>query len=322
MSKSKTKTSNTSSTTSNSTSTPTVAPWLNSSYQNFGNQIDAYASTDPSKFVAGTNANLQGAYDKAGNLGAGQGLIDQGASIAGQVAGNKSTPGYTPGSVSAATIGQSDIDKFLNPYLQSVVDTTLADYDVDSGRTRASQAAQAAKNQAFGGSRFALREAQTEGELARGRATTDSGLRSSAYDKALAAAQQEAERRQQAAMASYAAGNTAGMFNAQQQSQGLDRSLNAAGILGNFGTAMGNEQRADLTAQAGAGQTQRDIENEQLQALPTWLQSIGQMYGSIPTGAFTSMNQTGSGTGQSKGTSTTTGASMSFNPMTGFSFGG
>lgn len=305
MSKSKTKTSNTS--TTSSTSTPTVAPWLNQGYQDYSGLIGKYASSDPSQYVASANPTQTKAIESAQNLGGWQQGLDQAGQL---VSATTKSPIATAssGGVTAASIGQNEINRFLNPYLQNVVDTTLADYDVESGRTRASQAASAAKNQAFGGSRFALREAQTEGELARGRASADANLRSDAYKTALQYANSEAERRQAAALASYQGGLQTSMFNAGQQNAGLDRNLSAAGLLGNFATAGGDQSRADVDTQLTAGGQQYAIDQAKAQALPDWLKNIGNLYGSIPTSAFTSINQTGSG--QSTGKTTTTGASI------------
>lgn len=70
---------------------------------------------------------------------------------------------------------------YINPFTQQVVDSTLADFDENAGVLRAQQAAGAARNKAFGGSRYGLQEAQTEGELARARAATAGNLRSDAF---------------------------------------------------------------------------------------------------------------------------------------------
>jgi hypothetical protein len=103
----------------------------------------------------------------------------------------------------AAQMTEADIQRFMNPYLDSVVDTTLADFDENAGVVRAQQAANAAGAGAFGGSRFGVREAQTEGELGRGRAATAAGLRAGAFDTALSAAGDDVGRRQQAGLANF-----------------------------------------------------------------------------------------------------------------------
>ena len=59
---------------------------------------------------------------------------------------------------------------------------------------RAQQSASAARNGAFSGSRYGVREAATEGELARSRASTAAGLRSNAFNTAAALGMQDADR--------------------------------------------------------------------------------------------------------------------------------
>lgn len=106
------------------------------------------------------------------------------------------TPGATASPATAGNIA-GGIDAFRNPYVSEVVDASLADFDASAGRTRAAQAAQAARAGAFGGSRLALREAATEGELARARGTLASGLHALAFDSAAGLAAQQAGLSQQ-----------------------------------------------------------------------------------------------------------------------------
>lgn len=105
---------------------------------------------------------------------------------------------------------QSMLDNFqnyYNPATQSLVDTTLQGFDRNAEITRAQQAAQAARAGAFGGSRLAIREAETEGNLARERAAAEAGLRNTAFNNAAALSQFDTSNRQQAAMANQAAQN-------------------------------------------------------------------------------------------------------------------
>jgi hypothetical protein len=95
--------------------------------------------------------------------------------------------------VSART-GASFMGAYQDPYMRDVVDTTLADFDENAGQIRARQAAQAAGNKAFSGSRYAIQEAQTEGELARGRASTAAKLRSDAFNTAAGLGMADANR--------------------------------------------------------------------------------------------------------------------------------
>ena len=293
MSKSKTKTSNTSTATNNSTTTPTVAPWLSQGYQDLGGLIGKYATTNPSDYVVGANDTQKQAFTNAQGLGGWSSMLDKATGLASGAATGSATP-------ATAATASGYVDSYMNPYLKQVVDATLADYDVNSGKTRAAQAAQGAKNQAFGGSRYAIREAQTEGELARGRATTEAQLRAQAYEQALAAAQADADRAQQT-----------NLFNTNLSDQALNRQLSAAGVLGNFANSSATNSQNDVNTQLTAGNTQYGIDQKQATMLPDWLKSISDLYGSIPIGSFTSLDQTGSSTGNSQGTSSTSSLGLS-----------
>lgn len=305
MSKSSTKSSSTNTSTNNSTTTPTVAPWLSNSYEGLNSLIGKYASSDPTSFVTQLNDVQKMGISGAQNLGGWQKYLSQGADLASSAGSQTSTP------ITAANILSMDRAAYTNPYTQDVVDTTLDDFDVDAGRTRAAQEAQAAKARAFGGSRYAVREAQTEGELSRARATTAAGLRDQAFNTASGLMQADAQRAREASQ-----------FNASLSQADLQRQLQAAQLMGSFGSASGENARADVNSQLTAGQQQYAVDNANTNALPTWLQNLSSLYGSIPIGSFTSLNQTGNQTGSTTGKTSTTSMGMSFNPPKGFSIGG
>ena len=120
-----------------------------------------------------------------------------------------------------AKTGASFMHAYKDPYLRDVVDASLADFDDYAGQLRARQAAQAAAGKAFGGSRYAFQEAETEGELARGRAATAAKLRSDGFNLAAGFGMADADR--------FLAGDTTNAGNALQRSvsqAGLDQSRN------------------------------------------------------------------------------------------------
>ncbi len=129
-------------------------------------------------------------------------------------------------SVDPQSIAQH-MGKYQNPLLDDVVGAAMDGFDFDAGRTRAAQAAQAAGNKAFGGSRYALREAATEGELARARASTDANLRYRAFDTAAGLGAQDAGLAQQASQFNAQAGMETSRFNA---GNALQRALAQAGF--------------------------------------------------------------------------------------------
>jgi hypothetical protein len=86
------------------------------------------------------------------------------------------------------------IRNFMNPYTDSVVNTTLADFDHNAGAQQAQQRAEAAARGAFGGSRSVIGENMLRDDQARARAAADANLRSQGFNTALGAAQQQADR--------------------------------------------------------------------------------------------------------------------------------
>ena len=353
----KSKTSSTQTTNQVQTDTPTVSPWLDTMFKGFGDKVNAFSQTDPNSYVADASPLQQKAFDAAGGLGGWQSLMSgaQGmAKTAGGAGANLATAGgYNPtmmsntalgpmAHISASTIDGMDRSRYMDPYLNDVVNTTMADFDQNAGQVRSAQAANAAANGAFSSSRYGLREAQTEDNLARARATTGAGLRSAAFDKATGMMQFDAGQRQNAAgfnagadnqrtlsqgqidaatAAANAAAqnrssefgadatNRASMFNANQEDNALQRMLAAAGLLGNQATAMGEGQRSDLASMLGVGNTQYAINQAQKDAKARQLQLYASLMGSLPVGSYTSR------TGTMNGTTTGTSTSKTSDPM-------
>lgn len=140
----------------------------------------------------------------------------------------------TPGSVEVGQLRDTNLQPYMNPYLDSVVNTSLEDL----ARARAIQ--QVNDNQAstaagaFGGSRQAVRDSLTTNDYLRNVAGTTANLRSGAYTNA-----------QQAALADITNRLGAGEFNANQslsaQTSNAANRLNADVYSANSGT------NADLT---------------------------------------------------------------------------
>ncbi|WP_454760578.1 hypothetical protein [Caulobacter segnis] len=303
MSKKKSTTKQDTSFNQTATSTPTVAPWLTSNYQGLGQQIADFSKTDPASYIAGPSALQSQAFSQAGGLGAGNGLLDK----AGQTASSLIGGGPNQASVSTyggASLLDGGLDKYMNAGLNDIVGATLADYDYSAGRQTAAQKAAATANKAFNSDRSVFKETELADALSRGRATTSGQLRYDAFDKAAALAAQDAQMRQQAALASMAAQNQGSMFNAGQRDNYSTQQLQAASLLGTLGDAQSSNQRADLGLLGDLGGQQQAITQNQLGATPSFLQLLGSLNGQIPIGSFTSTTNTGQGTGTMNGTTT------------------
>lgn len=274
LSNKKSKTTEKSTTTQNVTSTRQNPAWVEDSIKGFTGKVGGLLDRDPMDFVSGEDPLQAQAGAGAASLGGWRGGLDQASQIAGSVAGAKTSP---------ASLLQG-LDDYMSPYTEDVVDTTLADFDVDAGRTRAAQAASAARSGAFGGSRFGVREAQTEGELSRARATADAQLRDQAFNTGAALSSEDANRRQQAEMAD------------------LDRRLSAGGLMGQLSGMGAENARADIATQLGVGEARRDIDTERRQAPIGLLGAIGDLLGQGQFDLFggTNVNGVTNSTGTSK----------------------
>ncbi len=257
-----------------------------------GSMLDA----DPNSFVAGASPLQQRAFGATDRLGLWTGNSNAASNVAMNAANAPASlmsgaAGYTParGNASTYTVptlanpreasatgygasqagAASVLDNFSayqNPYNRQVVDATLADFDQQAGQTRAAQAAQAARSGAFGGSRYGIREAETEGNLARARASTQAGLLDQGFRTAAGLSQYDAGNRQQSGLFNADAQNQAGAFgasalnNASLANQGASNqfSLAQAGMQNDaarYGADAANQFNMDYLGRAdSAGQ--------------------------------------------------------------------
>lgn len=177
----------TTNTTQNSTATttPNVPDWLTQPYQTAATGVGQLQTQGPGAFTPQTTPDLEKSWDAASNL--------QAPDYSGAT-GLLGGVDYDLQGASAA----DDMGKYRQLFDKDVTNPVMADLDVSAGKTRAAQAADAARNGAFRGARFGLREAATEGELSRARGSTYGGLLRDAANFSLTGAEGDAARRQAA----------------------------------------------------------------------------------------------------------------------------
>lgn len=258
---SKSKTTTNSSGTFNNTTTPVLPTWVTSPVEAATNRVGSLLGQAPGGLVAPTHPLQQQA------AGAAAGLSPDTAWLKPFAQAN--TP-FASGGKAYDWVG-----RYMNPYLDQVVDTSAADLDANAGQVRAQQALDLAGSGAFGGSGAALTQSMTEGELARARGTTLSGLRSQGFNMALQAASGDADRATQARIAN---AQLALQDRAQKIGLGFEADAN---------------QRANIATQAAVGETQRAIDQQQRQAPVTNTQQIVAMLNGLPLGLFAGQNEQG-----------------------------
>jgi hypothetical protein len=202
--------------------------------------------------TAGLTANQQAAGGMfQGASGVGTGALNAGVTTA-QNAASYQPSQVTAPTATAATMGSTataaaptglgDISQYMNPYTQSVTDTTLADLD------RARQAAitqgqgSATLAGAYGGSRHGVADSLTNQDYLNTAASTLANLNSQGFDTAAGLLQNDQNRTTSNNQFNASAQNATGMFNAgnQQATNLANQSTGLQGLLAN--------QSAGLTA--------------------------------------------------------------------------
>jgi len=150
--------------------------------------------------------------------------------------------------VQAASLLDTDIARYQDPYTEQVLEPALADIQRRQDMAQQQAQSRAIRAGAFGGSRSALIESEATRPFAEEAAQTIAGLRSRGFGQALNMAEADAARRQQAAL-----GQANLELRARQQQAGL-----LGGELG--------EQYRTLGLLSGIGGQQQALEQARLQA--------------------------------------------------------
>ena len=284
--KSKTTTSNNKNFTN--TTTRNVPQWGSDLVQKGAARVDRFFDSDPGSQVAPSNPLLDRAMESA-------------SALSGSVAPDASwLKPHLDADTPFASGGKAYdfVDRYRNPYLKDVVDSSAADFDAHAGVVRAQQALDLAGSGAFGGSGAALTQSMTEGELSRSRLSTLSGLRSRAHDSALAAASGDADRATQARIA-----------NAQLRLQDQAQKAGFGFQNQQLQLAAQSNARENIASQAALGQTLRGIDTEQRGAGAANAQQVVALLSGLPIDLFSGTTE--QGTSSETGTSKTKGFSLS-----------
>ena len=141
----------------------------------------------------------------------------------------------------------ADIGAYQSPYQQQVIDQSMADIQRQADISRGQAQSRAIGAGAFGGSRSALLEGESQRPFIEQMARTSAGLRQAGFEQAQQAAQADLARQQQL-----------GIFGAgQEQQRALEQARlgQQAGLAGYQGRLSTAQRQAELAQQAGlAGQ--------------------------------------------------------------------
>jgi hypothetical protein len=242
-----------------------------------------------------------------------------GQSIFDMLLDNENAPSVTAGRVSAQSL-LDNLQNYISPYTENVVDSTMADFDEEAARTRAAQAATAAGNGAARGTRNSIFEAALEGEIGRARATTAANLRDQAFTTGAGLSADDANRRQSASTSNAELSQRAseanaqmelnrllqtsnlmfenGTFNANQADEALNRAMQGSAQLADIGSTYQQNERQDIGLLSQLGAQERDIQRQQSTADIALLDTIANLLGGmgVNTSQVTGVSDTSSTT--------------------------
>lgn len=208
--------------------------------------------------------------------GAGQPAVSQAQALAGQV-----------GAAQPQTVAQA-MQAYQNPYTQQVIDTALGDIERSRLMAQEQTAAQATRARAFGGSRQAVAEAETNRAALEQAAKTAAGLRASGFETAAGLGARDIAAAQQAEAQRLAAAGTLGQLGGAEQAMAL---RGAEAVYG-AGGAQQQLQQAQLEDAYRRFAEEQNYPKEQLAILQ---QALGMFPNPVST---TSATQTKQGAGQ------------------------
>lgn len=305
---------------------PTISQGLLSNAANAQGQFGAYtpytgqrvADFNPTQ-VQGQQGllNISSGQVGAGTLGAATGAATGAAAY---TPGQVNAQQITPQQITAGQIANTNLDPYLNPWTQDVVDTSNADISRqrDIALNQSKQKALAAG--AWGGTGAGVMQGQVADDYARAQASTTAQLRSQGYTNAQGAAGQDIAGRLTADQANQNAGLLAGQSN-QSATLSADQGNQQAGLAANqqhlaasgLLADQSNQELSQATARAGLVNQVGDTQQAQQQKV---LDAAQQAFADYQAGKLSyqdMLNKTYGllgnpvlGTTQSTGQSTTT----------------
>ena len=278
---------------SKSTTTPNAPAWATPQVQSLTTNTANLANQDPYSFVAGPDALQTQAATGASALTQPNASTDALTRLTSQQ--SQSDP-YTVATVKPNSI-LPNLDAYISPYLNDVVNKSLASYDYGAGQTRGANALARASSDTFGGSGGDLQTALSNSKMALDRGTLASGLLDQGFGVGAGLASEDANRRQQAQLANMDAFNTARQF-------GVTQAHSAANDLQ-------TNERANLGTQMDMGSILQALEQAKAGAPLTVQQAINAAYGSLQPSVNNLTGQT------QKGTNTSFGAQASWSAKGG-----
>jgi hypothetical protein len=276
--------------------TTQLPPWINTAAQQNYALAQNIAAQPLQQYqgqlVAGVSPQMQQSWNTAaqgGNAGADQYNASQAAYLG--------VLGQQPQQIQAGQLSSTNLDPYMNPYTQSVINATLPIMQQNLGLQQIGNQSAAAGAGAFGGSRLGIQQGVTQAQGAQNMAQMAAQLNQANFGQA-----------QQGALADIGNRLTAAQANQNAQQNQQQWNLAAAGGLGSLGNAAQANQVKNFGMQQMAGQQEAQQQQNDInanlaqyqQALQYPYQQLGVLqsalgmtpYGQSTTGQSTQTTQT------------------------------
>lgn len=221
--------------TTRTRNTQALNPWAQHQYETLSQGILGIANQPVTPYgaelSAGADPLQQQAWGMAQeNVGLGRDTLDA------AIAAARNAGGHAPVNVQAGTLPGTDLDAYMNPWMDEAAEDYLTGLDRSRAMAINAQAGDLTRQGAWGGSRHGVADSLTNEAYARQASEGLNTLYSTGFQTAQAQAQADLDRQLQAALANQASG----LQNAQL-------GLSAANLLGQFGQQQQQMGHADAT---------------------------------------------------------------------------
>lgn len=247
-----------------SASEGTLSTWAGPYVTDMLGRAQAYAQTPfqpyTGAFTAPESALQTKAFQGIGGLAVPQNITEAGKTLG--TYATQQQPTYQPGTYSPIQYTQENLQRYMNPYLESVLEPQRREMQRQADIARNTMQSRMAQAGAYGGSRQAIMEAEAQRNLQQGLADITGKGYATAYEDAARRLAEESARGLESAKfgeQSRQFGQTAGLDALGRQIQAAQAQAAAGGQEAQYGLA-------NLAQQLAAGATQRGIEQEGLAA--------------------------------------------------------
>ena len=154
-------------------------------------------------------------------------------------------------SYQAAQLSDQDINQYMNPYTQNVIDSTMNDLDMARQNALNNTGVAATRGGAFGGDRHGIMEAQNNNDYMQNVARTSAQLRNQGFQNAQRAAMGDVSAQNQAFSSNAAMAQQAGLAN-QAAQNARDQFVGQTANQNAMQTALANQNASNRAAAINA----------------------------------------------------------------------